>query len=155
MNVSIVDFEQVNVSWVYNCTCIYGYWCLSTNTDFFFLENPPSPEEQFLQCLVYVIFSFVFFSSYFSCASAQSLASCFFFSMNFFSAFWKLVQQLRKITQKTFKDLMKSDLQNLTCLIQFELRKWKQRRDVLMNEFRKLSQILEKLLCEGGNFEVK
>ena len=65
------------------------------------------------------------------------------------------MQQLRKITQKTFKDLMKSDLQNLTYLIQFELRKWKQRRDVLMNEFRKLSQILEKLLCEGGNFEVK
>ena len=65
------------------------------------------------------------------------------------------MQQLRKITQKTFKDLMKSDLQNLTCLIQFKLRKWKQRRDVLMNEFRKLSQILEMLLCEGGNFEVK
>ena len=33
--------------------------------------------------------------------------------------------------------------------------KWKQQPDVLLNVFRKLSQILEKILCEEDHFEVK
>ena len=46
------------------------------------LEIHPSLEEQFLQCLVYAIFSLVLFSSYFSCVNVLPL-----FSENLFCIF--------------------------------------------------------------------
>ena len=119
----MVDFDKVNVSWVYNSICIYSYCCLRTSTCSLFSWNSSMSGRRvsamfYLNDISFSSPSFIFFSR----QRPPSRKLLFLFYENFVRIFKTLVANTAGYLKSLdiWRNLI---LLNITCLMQFELNK--------------------------------